>query len=478
MVKGFKIIISSLLLMSMVMPTMSVGAMHLWQRGQRPMVAREGNRQIIGRNIDRIYKICGMCKGLYKLLEKFEPDLDKIVVDKLKKSAVNIYNKITGNEPIEEEELAYMERVMEKLEKDLNELVVGQKDQKNKIIETIGGILNERFIEGKSQAKLLYLAGPSGVGKTYVAEVISKALNKDGETHIIDPVSIIPNDKGNRPYKLTASDVFGIKSELFYFLDKENRPKSIVDYVEETKHPVIMIEEYDKMWSKDLENLLRTIVDQGKVNIDREVIDFSKAIFIITSNEDHCSLFNCNSNEPDKDKTGSRTKIKHDKTVMNRFELIEFDNLSNEDYKQLAERLFNGVAENYKNKYKITVDTDGMLEGTANKAEQINRGARPIIKTIKRSLIYAINQTRKKCEGVNSFKASYDEQKGEIKITGVDGKEGEDSCESLFPVKFYEDESSSNEPDEVSSVESDGDKEEFVDLNTIDFPMTLNYVLQ
>ena len=96
MVKGFKIIISSLLLMSMVMPTMSVGAMPLWQRGQQPMMGREGNKQIIGINIDRMYKICGMCKGLYKLLEKFEPDLDKIVVDKLKKSVVNIYNKITG----------------------------------------------------------------------------------------------------------------------------------------------------------------------------------------------------------------------------------------------------------------------------------------------------------------------------------------------------------------------------------------------
>ena len=239
-----------------------------------------------------------------------------------------------------------------------------------------------------------------------------------------------------------------------------------------------MIEEYDKMWSKDLENLLRTIVDQGKVNIDGKVIDFSKAIFIITSNEDHCSLFNCNSDEPDKDKTGSRTKIKHDITAMNRFKLIEFDNLSNEDYKQLAKKLFNEVAENYKNKYKITVNTDGMLDGTANKAEKINRGARPIINNIKTSLIYAVNKTRKNCEGVNSFKASYDEQKGEIKITGVDRKEGEDSCESVFPVKFYEDESSPNEPDEVSSLELDGDKEEFVDLNTIDFPMTLNYVLQ
>lgn len=486
--KKCKIMISSLLLMSMAMPMMSVSAdpPQVPQQALRVelvngqnfndnanmnfnMLANRG--RLRGWNFERIRKIYAMCQGIYGFIGNFEPDLNKIVAAYLKKFAVNIYHKFISGEPIEEDEMAYMERVMEKLEKDLNELVVGQKEQKNKIIETIGGILNERFIEGKSQAKLLYLAGPSGVGKTYVAEVISKALNKDGETHIIDPVSVIPSNQGNGKKRITPADVFGMKSDRFFlYLDDDKRHKSIVDYVEETKHPVIMIEEYDKMWSKDLENLLRAIVDQGKVNIDGEVIDFSKAIFIITSNEDHCSLFNCNSDEPDNDKTGSRTKIKHDKTVMNRFELIEFDNLSNEDYKQLAERLFNGVAESYKNKYNITVNIDGMIDGAADKAEQINRGARPIINNIKTRLIYAIDKARRECKGVNSFKASYDAQKGEINITGVDGKEGENSCENSFSVKFYEDSASSTEPD--------GDEEEIVDLNNIDFPMVLNYVLQ
>ena len=124
---------------------------------------------------------------------------------------------------------------------------------------------------------------------------------------------------------------------------------------------------------------LRTIMDQGYINVNGEKIDCSAATFIITSNESYGSV-NKGNNEFDDvdDGTGSRTFINHDKAFLNRIKLIEFDNLSAFDYKQIATVPFAQLAARYKVQYGINLDLNGTIDAVAQRVEELNKGARPI----------------------------------------------------------------------------------------------------
>ena len=258
----------------------------------------------------------------------------------------------------------------------------GQEKAKQQIKSMVLNIVdkNAQFLrhnDGKKAgpgANVIYMVGPSGVGKSFSADMIRKVLSGfNAEPFVIEASDI---DKQSR--SSAVEQLFGMKSrrvsnsEVYEYAPFIQRIKAI-------PNTVVVINEYDKMHTPELDEKLRTIMDQGYINVNGEKIDCSAATFIITSNESSGSV-NKGNGELDRkdDGTGSRTFINHDKAFLNRIKLIEFDNLSAEQYEEIAALPFAELAARYKEQYGIVIDLNGTIRDVAQKVAELNKGARPI----------------------------------------------------------------------------------------------------
>lgn len=264
----------------------------------------------------------------------------------------------------------------------LMENVKGQEKAKQQIRSMVLNIVdkNAQFMAVNNSKKagpgasVIYMVGPSGVGKSFSADIIRKVLSG----FYAEPFVIEASDIDKQSKSSAVEQLFGMKirrvsnSEVYEYAPFIQRIKAI-------PNTVVIINEYDKMHSPELDEKLRTIMDQGYINVNGEKIDCSAATFIITSNESYGSV-NKGNNEFDDvdDGTGSRTFINHDKAFLNRIKLIEFDNLSAFDYKQIATVPFAQLAARYKVQYGINLDLNGTIDAVAQRVEELNKGARPI----------------------------------------------------------------------------------------------------
>lgn len=348
-----------------------------------------------------------------------------------------------------------LDKAIDNLENSLQK-VVGQEKQKETLLSTIVGILGESdFMDKDKKVNIIYMAGPSGVGKTYCAELVARSLNGNKPPFTISPANIDFNKK------ITVEQLFGLQTNMWDFLSEGKSENSLIDYVERTAHPVIVVNEYDKMHSRELDEIFRVITDDTKITISGRKMDFSGATFIFTSNESHNSLL-CNlSDEIDNDETGSRTKVVHDPSFMNRVYRIEFDNLTEENYKIIAKKSFEEVAAAFEKKYGIKVNVEGMIESAAKRACQLNRGSRPIINDLKNSLIRALTQGRieNAKQGnteLKAFNVEYNFENDEIKTHEVNNT-GEKVNEKTLNVVFIE------------KVEPSYEKEDGLDIEDLMF---------
>lgn len=264
----------------------------------------------------------------------------------------------------------------------LMENVKGQEKAKQQIRSMVLNIVdkNAQFMAVNNSKKagpganVIYMVGPSGVGKSFSADIIRKVLSGfNAEPFVIEASDIDKQSKSS-----AVEQLFGMKirrvsnSEVYEYAPFIQRIKAI-------PNTVVIINEYDKMHSPELDEKLRTIMDQGYINVNGEKIDCSAATFIITSNESYGSVNKGNNEFDDADDgTGSRTFINHDKAFLNRIKLIEFDNLSAFDYKQIATVPFAQLAARYKVQYGINLDLNGTIDAVAQRVEELNKGARPI----------------------------------------------------------------------------------------------------
>lgn len=285
----------------------------------------------------------------------------------------------------------------------LFEEVKGQYKAKEQIKSIVYGILhrkNQAKLTGRKyeHADVLYFAGPSGVGKTLMARGLAKykILTANTEPFYISASEI---DKGSS--ESVVEQLFGVNRYYggsygysgYGNYDKDERnvitkPKNLVKYINENPGGVIIIDEYDKMWSETFDEIFRTAVDNGRINVKGQTIDCSGMTFILTSNESKKSLEGGNQDfEKDSeadDGTGSRTIIKHDKSFINRLQPVEFENLSSVEYKQIIEKEINqDLVEYWANPevkdLQVVLD-DKCLEAMAKVVEHKNQGARYINK--------------------------------------------------------------------------------------------------
>lgn len=277
----------------------------------------------------------------------------------------------------------------------------GQIEAKEQVMSKIYGILhgkNRSKIkkEKYNHADVLYFAGPSGVGKTLMARGLAKYKILTSNT---EPFYVSASDVDKESSESVLEQLFGLNRYYggsyggYGSYNKDERsvivkPKSIVKYINENPGGVIIIDEYDKFGNKSTDEMLRTAMDNGRINIKGQTLDVSGMTFIITSNESKKSLEGGNQDfEKDSevdDGTGSRTIFKHDKSFINRVQPIEFKNLSSVEYKQIIDKEINQYLVDYWANPEVkgveVVIDDKCLEAMAKVVERKNQGARYIKK--------------------------------------------------------------------------------------------------
>ncbi len=293
----------------------------------------------------------------------------------------------------------------------LFEKIKGQAKAKIQIRAAIENILRERDYmerigEEYSHGDVLYFIGPSGVGKTMMAEGLARynILTTHPDVYFVSASDVDPDSRqsvidqlfGGSPYSYSG----GYSGNCENLSPIINKQRSLVKFLTDNPGGIVIVDEYDKMWTKSLDEIFRTIVDRGELRVGSQTINCKGTIFILTSNESSASILGGNQDstasvEHD-DGTGSRTVVKHDKSFLNRIKPIEFENLSQEDYANIARDEY----QFYLTDYWAIDDVCGLnlvidekcLKNIAIVTEKVNEGAR-YIKKLRGDLFLEISLT-------------------------------------------------------------------------------------
>lgn len=263
----------------------------------------------------------------------------------------------------------------------------GQDEAKEKLRTHINDIVTKKDMarrrgETYSHGDVLYFIGPSGVGKSYAAKGLAKykILGSDAEPYFMSSSDV---DLKNKEESLVAQ-IFGPKSADYGFgySDGNSGKKmrsSLYRYIQNHPNGIVIIDEYDKFYDDSLDEVMRGIIDNGKVHVYNQELDCSGITFILTSNETKASLNQSGEEEMD----ASLTEHIHDKSFTNRIRLVEFENLPIQTYKDIAYSQFVPVLKEYFahedcGGIKLIVD-EQTIEALAEKTRAYGEGARHLL---------------------------------------------------------------------------------------------------
>lgn len=302
----------------------------------------------------------------------------------------NIYNRfVLDSDPLV---------LRKKMEDYLYSIVLCQERALSKLINIMSGMaemwrISDKTGEPCKTASTMVFIGDSGIGKTLTARALSELFFKRDMQpwQFITSASIAPSavsntdnskDSKNKNNKnkpqdsgvMTPADrLFSADSELIRQLKLNNKV-------------IIVLDEIDKMHALDPNDTilekLRNARDTGTIRIkngvDEETVDVSRTVFICISNEKR----ECWGLEPVKltdVQAAARTEIKRDKSLVNRFDVIEFDYFTKEAYTVILKPLLESLQQSYKKLYNINIAIDeDLVCSIAEAAEELNKGARGV----------------------------------------------------------------------------------------------------
>jgi len=246
------------------------------------------------------------------------------------------------------------------IESELNKIVIAQP---RAITLVSNAIIRSRTAfrdESKPIASFLF-AGPTGVGKTYLAKMLAKKMF-------------------GREDMLVRFDM----SEFQNLDDTGNFINRICDAVNTRAYSVILIDELEKANQKLILTLLQVLDDARLTNINGEVSDFSQSVIIATTNIgnrviDHLYALG-NSDEQIETQAMKEIKNHFAPEFLNRFsDIIVFSPLSKVEVLKVVrlevEKLVNRVKQDKKIEFTYT---DAFIYYVANSSYSSEYGARPV----------------------------------------------------------------------------------------------------
>ena len=286
------------------------------------------------------------------------------------------------NRAVEKDPMKVRERIYDALKKGIQ----GQDEAIEKVVSVISGYVDawdesDRLGIPFNHACCICLLGDSGVGKTETARILSKVLyGKDMEPWQYITTASIPTEPPT-PQLTTNVDV-KIGSDMFGGEDsnKDNAMKReytpadrlfhsdslLVRNLKFNNRRIIVIDEIDKIHQnsdpKDtILEKLRDARDTGVLRVTKadgsiENIDVSRVIFILNSNEFAYCMGVGNEKDRQKVDQTNRTVVERDPTLVRRFDVVEYKDMTVERYCEILDTLIKDLMKNYKEVRNIELD--------------------------------------------------------------------------------------------------------------------------
>ena len=210
--------------------------------------------------------------------------------------------------------------------------------------------------------------GPTGVGKTQVAKILSKFLFDNEE-------SLIRFDMSEYMEKHSVSRLIGAAPGYVGY----EEGGQLSEAVRRKPYCVILFDEIEKA-HPDVLNILLQVLDDGRLTDNKGVnIDFKNTIIILTSNV--ASSLIQSINEKEERKTAVLGELKHyfKPEFLNRLdEIVIFEQLSLEAVNDIVEILFSAIQTKVNEKGINIFLSKNAKEYIAEFSYDVSYGARPI----------------------------------------------------------------------------------------------------
>lgn len=292
-----------------------------------------------------------------------------------------IYNRLT----LEKDPVKLMELISEYLKSN----IMCQDRAIDKLVEIISGMADFWYKsdmtgdEGGSACTMVFM-GDSGVGKTFSARWLSKALfHKDMQPWQFITSTAVTSSKTSQ----SSSDTSAANTEVLSPADQLfNVNSEMVRQLKLNNRVVIVIDEIDKIHKFDPDDTiverLRDARDTGKLlvrdGVNNSYIDVSRTVFILITNERR-ECWGLPAVELTPEQAASRTYVERDRSLVNRFDIVEFDYFTSEGYQTVLRPQLEELAEEYRDNYNINIKiTDELLKSIGDAAERRNKGVRGV----------------------------------------------------------------------------------------------------
>ncbi len=273
------------------------------------------------------------------------------------------------------------------LAKRLNEKIVGQNDAVKKL--TSGIIVSKLGYDVKVDRPdgVFLFVGPTGVGKSETALVLSKYLYGSGD-------NLVRIDMSEYMERFTYSRFVGAAPGYVGYNDSTQ----LTDKIRQNPYSVILLDEIEKA-DYQLLNIFLQVFDAGRLTDARgNVIDFSHSTIIMTSNIG-TDLFSKNrlGYKPGEEEEVTQTSLKKalkryfSPEFLNRIdEIVVFRNLDPGDIKKIINIQLEGTIKKLQKEGKMLKVSEKLIDHLVSVGYSREYGARNISRTIKSLLLEKI----------------------------------------------------------------------------------------
>ncbi len=281
-----------------------------------------------------------------------------------------VFSKIT-NVPKQTVEMDEVKELLH-LEEKLDEEIFGQKEAVKEVVNAIKLSRAGLNDDNKPVASMLFV-GPTGVGKTEIAKVLSKALN----------IELIRFDMSEYAEKHTVAKLIGAPAGYVGY----EEGGLLTDAVKKNPHSILLLDEIEKAHS-DIFNILLQVMDYATLTDNQgKKTDFRNVILIMTSN--------AGASDVGKSLIGfgerSITRASIDEAVKKTFtpefrnrlnKVIVFNNLNKEMSEKIIKKQFKLLNKKLAHKNVEVVPTENLINHIITKGTSEEYGAREIVRII------------------------------------------------------------------------------------------------